>query len=111
MAVNALPTPTSVMQIIEENGVRFISFDGLTWSLYEDNEDNPFFVDVPTSTGGLTDAQRAQLIADRNIPDGTSGMNSAGDTWIRVTEGTTMAYVLFQTSPVFRKVYSLIQPT
>ena len=106
MAVNNLAAPTSVGQIIEENGVRFISFDGVSWNLYVINEDNI----VPTSTGALTDAQRAQLIADRNIPDGVSGMDSAGDTWIRTTEGSVMAYTLFRTTPSFRKIYSLTEP-
>ena len=109
MAVNNLAAPTSVMQIVEENGVRFISFDGSTWSLYNDNEDNPFLFEAGTATGGVTDAQRAQLIWTRGIPDGVSGQVATG-TWLRVTEGTTFSYRLIL-SATGMSVYSLIQPT
>ena len=90
MAVNSLAAPTSVSQIIEENGVRFISFDGRTWSLYENNRDNPF---TPSTTDGegLTDAQRAQLIYSRGIPSGF-GTVSTGS-WLSVVEGPDLSLI------------------
>ena len=63
MAVSRLAAPTTVGQIMEENGVRFISFDGATWSLYKLNEDNvaPIPPEVP-AVERITDAQRAELV-------------------------------------------------
>ena len=105
--IDNLPAPTSILQEIERDGVRFISFDGVTWSLYQVNMDNPS--DTGTSTSGtLTDSQRAQLIAQRSIPDGTTGTVSTG-TWLRYTEGSTQAYRLILSTGASR--YSLTQPT
>ena len=68
--------------------------------------DNPS--DTGTGTGGVSDAQRAQLIWIRGIPDGTTGTVATG-TWLRVTEGSTQAYRLILSTGASR--YSLTQPT
>ena len=62
-----------------------------------------------TVAGGISDAQRAQLIWSRGIPDGTTGTVATG-TWLRVTEGSTFAYRLIL-SATGMSVYSLTQPT
>ena len=103
MAVNTLRAPTGVMDTIRDTdtGVRYISFDGLNWQLYQVNEDNIVESDV-------TDAQLAQLIVSRNVPDGTTGTVSTG-TWLRYTEGSTMAYRLILSTGA--STYSLTEPT
>ena len=107
MAVNTLRAPTGVMDTIRDTntGVRYISFDGLNWQLYQVNEDN---IEATSTAGSLTDAQRAQLIAQRNVPDGTTGTVSTG-TWLRYTEGSTMAYRLILSTGA--STYSLTEPT
>ena len=103
MAVNNLAAPTSVGQVIEENGVRFISFDGVSWNLYVINEDNI----VPAVTGAVTDAQRAQLIYSRGIPSGFGSV--ATGSWLSVVEGPDTAYRLIL-SATGMSVYSLTEP-
>ena len=99
MAVNTLAAPTFVGQTIEENGVSFISFDGVTWSLYHSNEDN------------IEDAaQRAELLVAANPIPIRTGTNGAGDTYLVHSDGVISAYRLLQTTPSFRNIYSLTQP-
>ena len=105
--IDNLPAPTSILQEIERDGVSFISFDGITWSLYKVNMDNPVDTGTTISTGGVTDAQRAQLVWTRGIPDGTTGTVANG-TWLRVTEGSTLAYRLILSTGASQ--YSLTQP-
>ena len=62
-----------------------------------------------TDGDGITDAQRAQLIWTRGIPDGTTGSVSTG-TWLRVTEGSVFSYRLIL-SATGMSVYSLTEPT
>ena len=57
MATNNLAAPTSIGQVIVENGVRFISFDGLHWFLYEQEQED---FDIPQSLQALLNARASK---------------------------------------------------
>ena len=61
-----------------------------------------------TAAGGISDAQRAQLIYSRGIPSGFGTVTTGS--WLSVTEGSDTAYRLIL-SATGMSVYSLIQPT
>ena len=61
-----------------------------------------------TETGGISDAQRAQLIYSRGIPSGFGTV--ATGSWLSVVEGSDTAYRLIL-SATGMSTYSLTQPT
>ncbi len=111
MTVLNLRAPTGAGDVIRESGIDFISWDGTAWTIYKINQDNPQAPDGGGGGGGgdgVTDAQRAQLIAQRNpVPTG-SGSVLRG-TFLQHTEGAVNAFRLILSTG--SSVYSLTQPT
>ena len=60
------------------------------------------------AVGGLSDAQRAQLIYTRGIPSGFGSVTTGN--WLSVVEGSVTAYRLILEATGM-SVYSLTQPT
>ena len=54
MATNNLAAPTSIGQVVTDNGVSYISFDGLHWFLYEEELED---FDIPQSLQALLNAR------------------------------------------------------
>ena len=109
MAAVNLRAPSGVLDTIEENGVRWISWDSISWSLYQVNQDNQRRDETGDAAGGVTDAQRAQLISDRVTVPTDSGTVPTG-TWLSYVEGGVTAYRLIL-SATGSSIYSLTQPT
>ena len=80
-------------------------WDGVAWITEVENFDNA--ISFPEAAGALSDAQRAQLIAQRNVP--ASSFTAGGRPVLSYVEGSVTAYRTILATGA--SAYSLVRPT